>query len=66
VIRKGIALGVPFEHTLSCMNPKDGQHCGRCSKCRCGQAAKCYVAAFGAFENLPGDTPTNPVFFSPN
>jgi hypothetical protein len=39
---------------------------GRCSKCRCGQAAKCYVAAFGAFEDLPGDTPTNPVFFSPN
>lgn len=35
VIRRGIALGVPLEHTLSCMNPRaDATHCGRCSKCR--------------------------------
>jgi 7-cyano-7-deazaguanine synthase len=34
VIRKGIALGVPLDLTLSCMQPKDGRHCGRCSKCR--------------------------------
>ena len=50
VVRRGAALGVPFEITLSCMNPKasllgldgsdDGgdvllpQHCGICSKCR--------------------------------
>jgi 7-cyano-7-deazaguanine synthase len=34
VIRKGVALGVPFELTLSCMQPADGTHCGRCSKCR--------------------------------
>lgn len=34
VIRRGIALGVPFEHTLSCMKPAGGQHCGTCSKCR--------------------------------
>jgi 7-cyano-7-deazaguanine synthase len=34
VIRKGLALGVPFELTLSCMQPVNGQHCGRCSKCR--------------------------------
>jgi 7-cyano-7-deazaguanine synthase len=34
VIRRGRALGVPFELTLSCMQPKDGHHCGRCSKCR--------------------------------
>ena len=34
VIRKGIALGVPFEHTLSCMKPAGEQHCGTCSKCR--------------------------------
>jgi 7-cyano-7-deazaguanine synthase len=44
VIRRGAALGVPFELTLSCMNPtgawaKDGnsvmpEHCGVCSKCR--------------------------------
>ena len=44
VIRKGIALGVPFEHTISCMKPvvrevrevREVQvvHCGTCSKCR--------------------------------
>jgi 7-cyano-7-deazaguanine synthase len=34
VIRKGIALGVPLDLTLSCMQPVDGLHCGRCSKCR--------------------------------
>lgn len=34
VIRLGAALGVPFELTLSCMQPEDGLHCGRCSKCR--------------------------------
>jgi 7-cyano-7-deazaguanine synthase len=34
VIRRGRTLGVPLELTLSCMNPQDGRHCGRCSKCR--------------------------------
>jgi 7-cyano-7-deazaguanine synthase len=41
VIRRGAALGVPFELTMSCMNPRphprDPQstvHCGECSKCR--------------------------------
>jgi len=44
VIRRGVELGVPFEFTLSCMNPVPGsplpapgsmpQHCGLCSKCR--------------------------------
>jgi 7-cyano-7-deazaguanine synthase len=34
VIRRGAALGVPLELTLSCMQPRDGLHCGRCSKCR--------------------------------
>ena len=42
VIRRGAALGVPFELTLSCMNPVVSprghalthQHCGACSKCR--------------------------------
>jgi 7-cyano-7-deazaguanine synthase len=38
VIRRGAALGVPLEHTLSCMNPavEDSLplHCGLCSKCR--------------------------------
>ena len=34
VIRRGVALGVPFELTLSCMNPKGTRHCGLCSKCR--------------------------------
>lgn len=39
VIRRGVELGVPIEHTLSCMNPVVSadalpQHCGLCSKCR--------------------------------
>jgi 7-cyano-7-deazaguanine synthase len=34
VIRRGMDLGVPLELTLSCMQPKDGLHCGQCSKCR--------------------------------
>ena len=34
VVRRGVELGLPFELTLSCMQPKDGSHCGRCSKCR--------------------------------
>jgi 7-cyano-7-deazaguanine synthase len=34
VIRRGVELGVPLELTLSCMNPRDGVHCGGCSKCR--------------------------------
>ena len=34
VVRIGVELGVPLELTLSCMNPQDGRHCGRCSKCR--------------------------------
>lgn len=40
VIRRGAALGVPLELTLSCMSPVAAasgpiaNHCGRCSKCR--------------------------------
>jgi 7-cyano-7-deazaguanine synthase len=34
VITLGKALGVPFELTLSCMQPVGGRHCGQCSKCR--------------------------------
>ena len=34
VIALGAGLGVPFELTLSCMNPSGGRHCGLCSKCR--------------------------------
>ena len=34
VIRRGMELGVPLALTLSCMQPEDGLHCGRCSKCR--------------------------------
>jgi 7-cyano-7-deazaguanine synthase len=42
VVRRGKQLGVPFELTLSCMNPKVAPrgspgpyaHCGACSKCR--------------------------------
>jgi 7-cyano-7-deazaguanine synthase len=35
VVRRGAALGVPLELTLSCMNPQGVfRHCGACSKCR--------------------------------
>ena len=35
VIKRGVELHVPLEHTLSCMSPANGpQHCGLCSKCR--------------------------------
>jgi 7-cyano-7-deazaguanine synthase len=41
VVRRGAALGVPFELTMSCMNPRpdprdprSAVHCGECSKCR--------------------------------
>jgi 7-cyano-7-deazaguanine synthase len=34
VIELGAKLGVPMERSLSCMQPRDGVHCGRCSKCR--------------------------------
>lgn len=34
VIRLGHESGVPLELTLSCMKPRDGMHCGECSKCR--------------------------------
>lgn len=42
VIRRGIALGLPLDLTLSCMNPLPAaavpgalaRHCGCCSKCR--------------------------------
>jgi 7-cyano-7-deazaguanine synthase len=33
IIRRGAALGVPLELTMSCMNTLP-QHCGVCSKCR--------------------------------
>lgn len=34
VIRRGLALGVQFELTMSCMKPHELRHCGECSKCR--------------------------------
>ena len=34
VITLGVSLGVPLGDTLSCMNPRQGLHCGQCSKCR--------------------------------
>lgn len=35
VVRRGLALRIPFELTVSCMKPTaDFVHCGTCSKCR--------------------------------
>lgn len=49
VIGLGRQLGVPFELTLSCMQPADGIHCGRCSKCR---------ERIDAFKQAGGGDPT--------
>ena len=49
VIRLGRELGVPLELTLSCMQPRDGAHCGRCSKCR---------ERIDAFKKAGGGDPT--------
>ncbi len=49
VIRLGRELRVPFELTLSCMNPHDGRHCGQCSKCR---------ERIDAFKQAGGSDPT--------
>jgi 7-cyano-7-deazaguanine synthase len=50
VIRRGRALGVPLELTLSCMQPQHGLHCGRCSKCR---------ERRDAFREAGGEDPTS-------
>jgi 7-cyano-7-deazaguanine synthase len=34
VVRRGAALGVPLELSVSCMNSAFPNHCGLCSKCR--------------------------------
>ena len=34
VIQLGLELQVPFELTMSCMSPRERNHCGQCSKCR--------------------------------
>jgi 7-cyano-7-deazaguanine synthase len=49
VIRIGRSLGVPLELTLSCMQPLNGRHCGRCSKCR---------ERIDAFRQAGGQDPT--------
>jgi 7-cyano-7-deazaguanine synthase len=39
VIRLGLDRGVPLALTMSCMQPENDRHCGRCSKCRERQVA---------------------------
>jgi 7-cyano-7-deazaguanine synthase len=34
IIRRGAALGIPFQLTHSCYDPEDGAACGRCESCR--------------------------------
>lgn len=46
VIRLGRSLGVPLELSISCMQPRGGRHCGRCSKCR--ERADAFREAGGA------------------
>ncbi len=57
VIARGRDLDVPFDRTLSCMNPVDGRHCGRCSKCR--ERLEAFDAAGVADPALYAFRPTN-------
>lgn len=50
VIALGATLGVPWELTLSCMDPVGTAHCGRCSKCR--ERLQAFAAA-GAADPAP-------------
>ncbi len=50
VIARGAELAVPFNLTLSCMNPSNDAHCGRCSKCR---------ERLQAFEDAGADDPAH-------
>lgn len=50
VIELGARLGVPFELTLSCMQPAGERHCGLCSKCRERRDA---FAEAGVFDPTP-------------
>jgi 7-cyano-7-deazaguanine synthase len=43
VIRIGRELRVPLALTLSCMNPSNDRHCGKCSKCR--ERHEAFIAA---------------------
>jgi 7-cyano-7-deazaguanine synthase len=57
VIRRGIALHVALEHTMSCMAPVGDRHCGACNKCRERQEA--FVAA-GVEDRTPYATSRPP------
>ena len=50
VIALGRDLDVPFDLTVSCMNPAHGRHCGRCQKCR--ERLEAFAAA-GAVDPAP-------------
>ena len=43
VIAIGRQLRVPLALTLSCMNPSNDRHCGKCSKCR--ERHEAFIAA---------------------
>ncbi len=67
VIKVGMELGVPFELTLSCMQPVPGPpgrpalHCGRCSKCREGQDAFAAAGFTGPRDLLSAKFPKLPI-----
>lgn len=37
------AVGLPIEHTFSCLAPVNGEHCGRCNKC--AERQRCFMDA---------------------
>ena len=57
VIRLGASLQVPFDLSLSCMNPVASGHCGACNKCR--ERREAFIASGvedrTAYARLPAD-----------
>lgn len=55
IVRKGLALGVPYAETLSCYDPVEDAtswvHCGRCDACQLRARG---FAAVGAEDPAPG------------
>jgi 7-cyano-7-deazaguanine synthase len=43
VLRRGLRLQLPLEHTFSCARPVRGGHCGECAKCH--ERASAFLAA---------------------
>jgi 7-cyano-7-deazaguanine synthase len=57
VIRLGASLKIPFELTMSCLNPGESAHCGACGKCR--ERREAFIASGVADGTTYAALPTN-------